>query len=110
MPEPYKMYDELEKLNRTDRIAAQIQKCLANELNVYSKSMGRGILTIAAVKLSGDRKNAKVYISYYGDKQKANVILESANNDSYRFQSILSCSLKLKRTPVLKFFLMESPN
>ena len=62
------------------------------------------MLTITDVVLSSDRKQAKVYLSFYGVKKDSDTITNAINDNAYRFQSLLGSSLKLKRTPVLKFF------
>lgn len=104
MPDQFKIFDEVDSFSRTERIATQIKKCLAKELAEFFKSFGGGMLTITDVVLSSDRKQAKVYLSFYGVKKDSDTITNAINDNAYRFQSLLGSSLKLKRTPVLKFF------
>lgn len=103
MPDQFKIFDEVESFSRTERIATQIKKCLARELTEFFKSFGGGMLTITDVILSSDRKQAKVYLSFYGVEKDPEIIINAINDNAYRFQSLLSASLKLKRTPVLEF-------
>ena len=104
MPDQFKIFDEVESFSRTERIATQIKKCLARELTDFFRSFGGGMITITDVVLSSDRKHAKVYLSFYGTKRDSDTIINAINDNAYRFQSLLSSSLKLKRTPVLEFF------
>ena len=107
MPDQYKMFDAVEPFSRTERIAIQIKKCLATELSEFFRTFDEGMLTITDVILSSDRKQAKVYLSFYGAKKDSQVTIDLINDSAYRFQSILSSSLKLKKTPVLRFFIKE---
>ena len=102
------MFDAVESFSRTERIATQIKKCLAVELTEFFKTFNDGMLTITDVVLSNDRKRAKVYLSFYGNVKDSLMIIDAINDRAYRFQSLLNSSLKLKRTPVLKFFKTES--
>ena len=108
MPDQYKMFDAVEQFSRTERIAIQIKKCLAVELAEFFRTFDEGMLTITDLVLSSDRKQAKVFLSFYGAKKDPQLIIDLINNNAYRFQSLLSSSLKLKRIPVLKFFKKDS--
>lgn len=98
------MFDAVERFSRTERIATQIKKCLAVELTEFIRTFDEGMLTITNVVLSSDRKQAKVYLSFYGTKKDSQLVIDAINDNAYRYQSLLSSSLKLKRTPVLSFF------
>ena len=102
------IFSATEKYNRNERIAGQIQKYLAWELNEFSKMIGAGLLTVTFVKLSNDRKSAKVYLSLYGNPKKIDSIVQQINDNSYRLQESLSSALRLKKTPILKFFKQEA--
>ena len=102
------IFSATEKYNRNERIAGQIQKYLAWELNEFSKMIDAGLLTVTFVKLSNDRKSAKVYLSLYGNPEKIDSIVQQINDNSYRLQESLSSALRLKKTPILKFFKQEA--
>ena len=102
------IFSATEKYNRNERIAGQIQKYLAWELNEFSKMIGAGLLTVTFVKLSNDRKSAKVYLSLYGNPKKIDSIVQQINDNSHRLQESLSSALRLKKTPILKFFKQEA--
>ena len=102
------IFSATEKFTRNERIAGQIQKYLASELNEFSKMIGAGLLTVTFVKLSNDRKSAKVYLSLYDNPKKIDFIVQQINDNSYRLQESLSSALRLNKTPILKFFKQEA--
>ena len=62
------------------------------------------LITITRLQVTKDYKSAKVYISYFGDKEKHSIIVQVLNNAAGFIQSIIGKRIKLRNTPKLKFY------
>ena len=66
------------------------------------------LLSITDVSVSKDINYAKIYVSYYGAKEKAQEIIAALNHAAGFIQKKIGTSLRLKATPKLTFFHDES--
>jgi ribosome-binding factor A len=58
--------------------------------------------------MSGDLKNATVYIGFFGSAEKLRTGLTMLRNNRYRIQDLVAKSVILKYTPRLRFVVDES--
>lgn len=67
-----------------------------------------GLVTVNDVDVSGDLKNAKVYLGLLGNTEQKKVALDLLTENRLRIQSLVARSVVLKYTPRLKFVVDES--
>ncbi|WP_448218213.1 30S ribosome-binding factor RbfA [Endozoicomonas sp. 2B-B] len=97
--------------SRTQRVADQIQKELAQLIQLEMKDPRLGMVTVSAVEVSRDLAFADVFVSFLGvDDQKSVSNQKSADEDLEVLQSAagflrsqLARSIKLRSIPQLRF-------
>lgn len=67
-----------------------------------------GLVTVNDVDVSGDLKNAKVYLGLLGNTEQKKTALELLNQHRVRIQDLVSKNVVMKYTPRLKFVVDES--
>lgn len=67
-----------------------------------------GLVTVNDVDVSGDLKNAKVYLGLLGNAEQKKTALDLLNKQRARIQALVAKSVVLKYTPRLKFLVDES--
>ena len=67
-----------------------------------------GLITVNDVEMSGDLKNATVYIGFFGSSEKQRTGLTMLRNNRHRIQDLVAKSVVLKYTPRLRFVVDES--
>ena len=94
--------------SRTDRVAAAIQRILAQPLaDLASESSGK-LVTMSDVDVSPDLKKAVILVTAYSDRDSWAALETYLNENGYILQGILSKELRSKRTPVLTFRVDDS--
>ena len=66
------------------------------------------LLSITEVRVSKDLGHAKVYVSFYGDRETFTVIVDTLNHASGYIRGLLGRRIRLRTIPELKFILDES--
>jgi len=66
------------------------------------------LLSITAVEVSKDLGHAKVYVSYYGDRETFIIMVDTLNHASGFIRGLLGKRIRLRTIPELKFILDES--
>jgi ribosome-binding factor A len=66
------------------------------------------LTTITDVEVSRDLHHAKVFVSFYGDKDKRNQSVEALNHASGFIHAKLKKNIRLRFIPTLKFFADDS--
>lgn len=94
--------------HRIQRVEREIREVVATHLLRYHQNDLKGIVTISRVIVSGDLRNAKVYVSHIGEKLDMKENLEWLTNNAYQIQKAIGKSIAMKYTPKLKFFFDES--
>ncbi|MRI31806.1 30S ribosome-binding factor RbfA [Endozoicomonas sp. OPT23] len=91
--------------SRTQRVADQIQKDLAQLIQQEMKDPRLGMVTVSAVEVSRDLGFADVFISFLGldDQEKIDEGLEVMKSAAGFLRSQLAKSMKLRTTPQLRF-------
>ena len=67
-----------------------------------------GLVTVNDVDVTGDLKNAKVYIGLLGTTEQKKIALDMLGKNRTRIQSLVAKTVVLKYTPRLKFLFDES--
>ena len=92
--------------SRTQRVADQIQKELAQLIQLEMKDPRLGMVTVSVVEVSRDMSFADVYVSFLGvdDQQKIDQSLKVLSQAAGFLRSQLARAIKLRFTPQLRFF------
>jgi ribosome-binding factor A len=91
--------------SRTQRVADQIQKELAQLIQLEMKDPRLGMVTVSAVEVSRDLGFADVYVSFLGVDEQDNIDenLEVMKSAAGFLRSQLARSIKLRTIPQLRF-------
>jgi ribosome-binding factor A len=87
---------------RQKRVGSLIKEELSRLIIGEFQDMSSGIITITRIEMSADLKAAYVYISFYGQKKKEEILEMLQNKKGYLRKSIAS-KVKLKYNPKLIF-------
>ena len=92
--------------SRTQRVADQIQKELAQLIQLEMKDPRLGMVTVSVVEVSRDLAFADVYVSFLGvdDQEKIDQSLEILSQAAGFLRSQLARAIKLRFTPRLRFY------
>ncbi|KEQ16951.1 30S ribosome-binding factor RbfA [Endozoicomonas numazuensis] len=91
--------------SRTQRVADQIQKELAQLIQLEMKDPRLGMVTVSAVEVSRDLAFADVFVSFLGvdDQENVDENLEVMQSAAGFLRSQLARSIKLRTIPQLRF-------
>jgi ribosome-binding factor A len=98
----------MKPFTRSDRVGVQIQKVLARLLAKDIKDPRLKMITITAVKMSGDLKSGRVYYVAPGRQKAKEGAGEGFNKASGYIKRALAERLGLRYMPELKFFYDDS--
>lgn len=93
---------------RNTRVADQIQRELALILQREQMSTGLMLVTVSAVDLSPDLKNAKVFFTSLDPGRSHTEVTDILNEHAGHFRHLLSRLLSTRTVPRLKFVYDES--
>lgn len=94
---------------RTERVAGEIQKALANPLKAISDEISAGLVTVTEVRLSPDLQTARIYLSVYGGKRTPAEVLDHIEQHATgRLRHHLSKAMRLRYSPQLRFYIDDS--
>ncbi len=91
------------EFNRTQRIASQIQRELAQLIQFEVKDPRVGLVTISAVEVSRDLAHAKVYVTVLDPSHDEVGTVEALNHAAGYLRRELGKSLSTRIVPQLKF-------
>lgn len=91
--------------SRTQRVADQIQKELAQLIQLEMKDPRLGMVTVSAVEISRDLAFADVFISFLGidDQERVDESMEVMRSAAGFLRSHLARRVKMRFTPQLRF-------
>ncbi len=89
--------------SRSERIAQQIQRELAELLRTEVKDPGIGMVTITDVEVSRDHSHAKVFYTFLGSEMEREAIAKALKRAAGFLHSQLFHRLKLRVVPQLHF-------
>src|SRR5512145_3354960 len=87
------------KLRVQDLLREEIALIIQKEI----RDPGIGFITILGVKMSDDLKNAKVYLSIFGDEEKKTSTLEALKRSRNYIKFLLGKRIQLRYMPDLHF-------
>ena len=90
--------------SRSRRVAEQLQKEIAEILQMEFKDPRVGFVTVSGVDLSSDLMYSKVYVTFLNlDKDKLKEAVEVLNNAAGFFRSLVGKRMKLRVVPYITF-------
>ena len=93
---------------RTERVSEEIKHRMNSAMSKDLMEIHAGLVTVSRVIMSPDLKIAKVYVSFLGNKEPAEKLVERINNRKSHIRFLLCKQLTLKYTPDLIFFYDDS--
>ncbi|MFQ5911641.1 MAG: 30S ribosome-binding factor RbfA [Nitrospinota bacterium] len=93
---------------RVDRVSDQVRRELAEILRTEVKDPRIGLVSLTAVDVTPDLRQAKVFVSVYGTPDEQTSSLAGLQSASGFVRTLLGRRLRLKRTPELLFLLDDS--
>ena len=96
---------------RTQRVARMLQKALGDIFLKETKHLvGNAFITVTAVQVGPDLSLSKVYLSFISPQQDKAPLLEKVDQHKHELRRLLGNSIgkKLRKVPVLQFYLDES--
>lgn len=96
------------EFTRSDRVAAQMQRELAELLRTRLRDPALGMVTLSAVELTRDLAVAKAYVSFLGARQEAKACIKSLNLVAPSFRHELGKRIRMRVMPELRFVHDES--
>ncbi len=94
------------EFNRTDRVAEQLQRELAQIIQLEIKDPRVGMVTVSAVELSRDLYYATAFVTFLGideDEKTTKQALNILNQASGFIRSLIGKRMKLRVIPQVKF-------
>jgi len=93
---------------RQKRVGSLIKEELSQLLVEEFQNLFSGLITITRIEMSADLKSAHVYLSFYGQKKKEEILEVIEKKKGYLRKSIAS-KVKLKYNPKLIFSIDRTP-
>jgi ribosome-binding factor A len=91
------------EFSRKQRVASQIQKELAILIQQDLKDPRLGMVTVSAVEIAADLRNAKVYVTVFANTSPASEVLQILNSAAGFLRHALAQRIELRVSPVLLF-------
>jgi len=89
---------------RTEKVAEEIKHQIAQVLNKETANMHLGLVTVTRVRLSKDLKYVKIYLSFIGNKEPAEICIEKINLRNKHLRMGLSKRIYLRFIPEITFY------
>jgi ribosome-binding factor A len=90
-------------MRRTERVADIIREEIAQIVGYELEDPRLTMVTVTDVRLSGDKRDAKVYVTVAGDEDEHKLALAALKRAAPYVKKQLGLSLNLPRTPELHF-------
>lgn len=93
---------------RTERVSEeirhQVSEVFLRDMSGLAAEAGLGLVTVTRVIMSRDLKNAKIYVSFIGNRGTAAVCVERINARKKQIRMHLAHRIHLKSIPELMFY------
>jgi ribosome-binding factor A len=89
---------------RTEKVAEEIRHQVPEVFKKELSGLQVGLVTVTKVRISRDLKNAKIYLSFIGNKEPAETCIERINYRKKQIRMSLSQRLRLRFMPEISFF------
>jgi ribosome-binding factor A len=93
---------------RSDRVASQIQKEMAELIRTQVKEPGLGMITVSAVELSRDLAVAKVFVTFLGNQQPPRDCVKQLAGHVPALRRELGKRLRVRALPEIRFAFDDS--
>lgn len=93
---------------RSDRVAAQFQRELAELLRTEIKEPGLGMVTLSDVEVTRDMSLIKAYVSFLGASLTPQKCVKALNQHAPRLRHGLSGRIRMRVMPDLRFIYDDS--
>ncbi|HTP79879.1 MAG TPA: 30S ribosome-binding factor RbfA [Bacteroidota bacterium] len=93
---------------RTERVASMIKEEVGLLFQRNFSMEEYGLLTVTEVRVSPDLRNAKIYVSVFGNEERKKKSLAMIEGQKGFVRSALGRNLRLKFTPIVTFYLDET--
>jgi len=88
---------------RSDRVAAQLQRELAELLRSEFKNPKLGLVTLSDVEVTRDMSLIKAYVSFLGSSETPQQCVKTLNQHASKLRHALSGRIRLRVMPELRF-------
>lgn len=89
---------------RVARVEREVQTTIAQFLIRGFKGQLPGLVTVAQVRMPGDLRTAKVYVSVLGSDEQKEQALELLQERAFEIQNYIGKELKMRYCPKLTFY------
>jgi len=89
---------------RTDKVAEEIKHRMNSAMSRDIMDLNGGLITISKVIMSPDLKLAKIYVSFLGNKEPIDTLIERINERKKHIRFLLGKQLSLKYVPDIIFY------
>jgi ribosome-binding factor A len=89
---------------RTERVAEEIKHRLNSAMSKDLMDLNTGLITVSKVIMTADLRIAKIYLTFLGNKEPAEKLVEKINFRKKHIRYLLGKQLTLKYTPDIFFF------
>jgi ribosome-binding factor A len=96
------------EFSRGRRVADQIQRHMAELIQMELGDPRIGMVTVTAVEVTHEFENARIYFTVLGDQSKIEETTQALNHAAGFLRRELAHRLKLRTTPELKFIYDKS--
>lgn len=96
------------EFGRNVRVAAQLQRELAELLRSDYKDPALGMVTVSEVEVTRDLSVAKVFVSFLGARQDANSSTALLNEKAPALRHAIGLVMRMRSVPELRFLYDDS--
>jgi ribosome-binding factor A len=89
---------------RTEKVAEEIKHRMNSAMSRDIMDLHAGLITVSKVIMSPDLKLAKIYVSFLGNKEPVDVLVETINERKKHIRFLLGKQLSLKYVPEIIFY------
>lgn len=93
---------------RKERLEHEIRIIISNILIKDIKDPRIGFVTVNDVELTADLKNAKVFVSIYGNSEEKEKGFKGLQSATKHIQELLAHKLTVRKVPFIQFLIDES--
>ena len=93
---------------RSDRVAAQVKRELAELLRTEFKDPTLGMVTLSDVEATRDMSLIKAYVSFFGTEETPQKCVKALNQQAQKIRYVLSGRIRLRVMPELRFIYDDS--
>lgn len=96
------------EFTRSDRVASQIQKEMAELLGSHVKAPSLGMITISDVELSRDLAVAKIFVSFLGNRLEPKDCIKQLLAETPMLRRELGKRIRIRVLPEIRFVYDDS--